>query len=60
MKSQHTYIGDAVYLEFDGECIILRTGDHRDCYCNDVIHMDKRMLDKINQFVNDCLDNKPD
>lgn len=44
-RANHVYLGDGVYLEHTPEHIILRTGDHRDGYCDNKIYLDDSVLD---------------
>lgn len=46
----HEYIGDGVYAEFDGFGIWLRTGDHRDDYCDNKVYLEPDVLDSLNRF----------
>jgi hypothetical protein len=44
------YMGDGVYVEFDGYAYWLRANDHRDGYCTDKICLEPYVLDNINKF----------
>lgn len=55
-RKHHSYLGDAVYAEWDGYGLWLRTGDHRDEKCDDKIYLDPRVLERLNQFYQDSLD----
>lgn len=50
-RNKHEYLGDAVYAEYDGYHIILRTEDHRDFHCNNKIFLDSDVLHALNRFV---------
>lgn len=49
-RQNHSYLGDGVYAEWDGEYIILRTGDHRDGYCDNKIYLEPEVLKSFNKF----------
>ncbi len=51
-RANHTYLGDGVYAEFDGYGIWLRTGDHRDSFCDAKIYIDPDVLYSLNGFFN--------
>ncbi|HWI50106.1 MAG TPA: hypothetical protein VNU45_17995 [Rummeliibacillus sp.] len=52
-RKNHCYLGDAVYAEYDGECIILRNGDHRQSHCEDTIYLENFVIDALFRFVED-------
>jgi hypothetical protein len=41
------YLGDAVYASFDGEHVVLRTGDDN----NQVIYLDPDVLEALTHYV---------
>ncbi len=45
------YVGDGVYIEWDGYAYWLRAIDQRDKYCTDVICIEPEVLAAINKFV---------
>ena len=45
------YMGDGVYIEWDGYAYWLRANDHRDGYCTDKICLEPSVLAAINRFV---------
>jgi hypothetical protein len=47
---RHSYLGDAVYVEWDGSHLILRTGDHRDGECENKIYLEPIILQRLNDF----------
>jgi hypothetical protein len=49
-RELHSYLGEGVYVEWDGEDFILRTGDHRDSECQNRIYLNPSILDKLNNF----------
>ena len=49
-RENHSYLGDGVYVEWDGEHFILRTGDHRDMYCDNTIYIEPDILDGLIKF----------
>jgi hypothetical protein len=53
--SEHTYLGDGVYAEFDGYGFWLRTGDHRDDRCDDKIYLEPEILLALNIFNNEVI-----
>lgn len=44
------YLGDGIYAEWVDSGIWLRSGDHRDEYCNNKIYLEKEILIKLNIF----------
>ena len=46
-NENHKYLGDGVYLETNPREIILRTGDHRDRFCQNKIVMENNILSKL-------------
>lgn len=57
--SNSTYIGDAVFAEYDGFGIWLRTGHHRDERCTHRIYLEPKVLDNLVRFYKDMADNQP-
>ena len=53
--ANHHYLGDGVYLECTPEHWILRTGDHRDTFCDNKIYLDNRTLTLLYQYMRDEL-----
>jgi hypothetical protein len=53
MKEKNTcdYLGDGVYIEFDGYAFWLRANDHRDNYCTDKIYLEPSVINALNRFV---------
>ncbi len=51
-RKNHCYLGDGVYVEWDGMHFVLRTGDHRDAHCDNKIYLEPSVLDSLNLFVN--------
>jgi len=49
-RQNHSYLGDGVYAEWDGEYIILRTGDHRDEYCDNKIYLEPGIVKAFQLF----------
>ena len=47
-----TYLGDAVYAEFDGGGVWLRTGHHKDKYSEDNIYLENEVIKKLFTFIN--------
>lgn len=45
------YMGDGVYIEWDGYAYWLRANDHRDGFCTDKICLEPSVLNAINRFV---------
>lgn len=43
-RQKHAYIGDGVYAESTPAHIILRTGDHRDGFCDNKIYLEQDVL----------------
>lgn len=43
-RKNHEYLGDGVYIELRPEAIILRTGDHRDTHCENIIYLEPNVL----------------
>lgn len=43
----HIYLGDAVYGEYDGDHIILRTDSHKDSECRNKIFLNHVVLDHL-------------
>lgn len=50
-KINHTYLGDAVYAEFDGYGFWLRTGNHQDHLCDNKIYMEPKVIENLNMFI---------
>lgn len=49
-RENHSYLGDGVYVEWDGMHFVLRTGDHRDSHCDNKIYLEASILDGLDQF----------
>ena len=49
-RNNHTYIGDAVYAEWDGFYIILRTNSHLDTDCDQKIYLEDDVMKRLFQF----------
>lgn len=47
----HKYLGDGVYAEYSVHEIILRTGDHRDGYCDNKIYLDEEIWEGLIKFI---------
>lgn len=45
------YLGDGVYAEYDGYGIWLKTGDHREAFCDNKIYLEDMVLASLNNFV---------
>lgn len=45
------YLGDGVYIEWDGYSFCLRANDHRDNYCTDKIYLEPNVIKALNRFV---------
>lgn len=43
-RKTHAYIGDGVYVESTPVHIILRTGDHRDGFCDNKVYLEQDVL----------------
>lgn len=56
-SQKHHYLGDGVYLELDPIHIILRTGDHREAYCDNTIYIEYSALTLLNRLVEDFKEN---
>jgi hypothetical protein len=50
-RKNNSYIGDGVYVQWDGIGFWLRTGDHRDDKCDNKIYMEVAVLDRLFDFV---------
>lgn len=50
-RNKHKYLGDGVYAEYTDFEIILRTGDHRDGYCDNKIYLEREVYDELVEFV---------
>lgn len=44
------YLGDGVYAELDDYGIWLRTGDHREEFCDNKIYLEPIVLSRLNNF----------
>ena len=51
MYENKDYIGDGVYVEWDGFAYWLRANDHRDEKCTDKICLEPNVLAALNRFV---------
>jgi hypothetical protein len=51
MIKNTTYLGDAVYAEFDGYGISLRTQHHRPELCTNEIYLEPEVLQALNNFL---------
>ena len=54
-RNNHSYIGDGVYVQWDGYGFWLRTGDHRDHLCDNKIYMEIDVLNSLFNFVDSKL-----
>lgn len=54
-RMKHQYLGDAVYAEWDGYHMILRTNDHRDSHCHAKIYLDISVLNSLFNFADRIL-----
>lgn len=50
-RLNHVYLGDGVYMELTPRDIILRTGDHRDVFCDNKIHLDQTAVTRLLDFL---------
>lgn len=52
-RANHLYLGDGAYAEFNRQSgqMILRTGDHRDRYCDNKIYLDPNMVTNLYKFM---------
>ena len=50
-RLNHVYLGDGVYLQLTPNDIILRTGDHRDAFCDNKIHLDEVAINRLIEFL---------
>ena len=49
-RENYSYLGDGVYVEWDGMHFVLRTGDHRDSHCDNKIYLEPYVLHALDQF----------
>lgn len=49
--SKHEYLADGVYAELKDDELILRTGDHRDEYCDNKIYLDDDVINLLLNFL---------
>lgn len=49
-KDNQDYMGDGVYIEWDGYAYWLRANDHRDGFCSDKICLEPSVLRAIKRF----------
>ena len=54
-KPNIIYLGDAVYAEFDGRGVILRTGHHEEDQCTNRIYLESDVLNALNRFFKMCV-----
>ncbi len=54
-RKKHEYLGDAVYAEWDGYHMILRTNDHQDSKCHEKIYLDVSVLNALWNFADRVL-----
>lgn len=45
------YLGDGMYIEWDGFAYWIRANDHRDTHCTDKICLEPKVIDALNRFV---------
>ncbi len=50
-RFNHEYLGDGVYVEYDGFSLILRTGSHLDSECDHKIYLEREHFDNLKHFV---------
>jgi len=50
-RKNHCYLGDAVYAEYDGCGVILRTGSHRESECEQKIYIEMETLNNLMIFL---------
>lgn len=53
-----SYLGDGLYVEWDGYNFWLRANDHRDEYCTDKVCLEPSVLDNLNKFAKKMENNK--
>lgn len=47
---RHSYLGDAVYVEWDDCHLVLRTASHHDSHCENKIYLEPIILQRLNEF----------
>ena len=47
-----SYLGDGVYIQFDGFGYVLRANHHEEHTCSDQIYLEPNVLTRLNDFVN--------
>ncbi len=45
------YLGDGVYIQWDGYAYWLRANDHRDAYCTDKICLEPAVINAMKKFI---------
>lgn len=50
-RKNHSYLGDGVYVEWDGYAFWLRANDHRDGLCTDKICLEPDVLNSLFKFA---------
>lgn len=50
-RENHSYIGDGVYVESTPNHIILRTGDHRDQFCDNKVYLEQDVLVSFLEWI---------
>lgn len=50
-RQNHEYLGDGVYVEFNGKGLWLRTGHHDEKKCDDKIYLEQKVFSNLNLFV---------
>jgi hypothetical protein len=50
-RKNHAYLGDGLYGESTPFHIILRTGDHRDHFCDNRIYLEQSVLEDFLQWI---------
>lgn len=50
-RLNHCYLGDGLYAESTEYALVLRTGDHRDEYCDNKIFLEQDVLVNLLKWV---------
>lgn len=50
-RDNHSYLGDGVYVQWDGEHFILRTDSHKDSECRNKIYLEPQVAEGLRLFV---------
>lgn len=54
-RKKHAYLGDGVYVEWDGFHFILRTDSHKDNECRNKIYLEQEIAERLDLFVKNKL-----